>query len=132
MESLQRSRRMTRQRRQILDALRGTDTHPTADWIYEQVRRVMPKISLGTVYRNLRVLKETGDILELNYGSTYSRFDGNTDNHYHFVCTSCGKIGDVMLSLSDQINRQASEAVDGEVEFHRLEFYGVCGECTLK
>ena len=69
--------RKTKQRELILKTLRSTDTHPTADWIYEQVKKEMPNISLGTVYRNLGILKESGEILELNYGSKYSRYDGN-------------------------------------------------------
>jgi Fe2+ or Zn2+ uptake regulation protein len=87
--------RKTRQRDLILKTLRGTKSHPTADWIYEKVKKEIPNISLGTVYRNLSTLKEMGEILELNYGSKYSRFDGNPQNHYHFVCTECGRVFDV-------------------------------------
>ncbi len=132
MTSAFRSHRMTKQRRVILDVLRDTKSHPTADWVYEQVRKQMPRISLGTVYRNLRVLKEKGDIVELNYGSTYSRFDGNTENHYHFVCQDCGRIDDVFVPLRDDIDKKVSKALGGEVIFHRLEFYGSCAACVPK
>ena len=87
--------RKTKQRDLILKTLRNTDTHPTADWIYEQVKKEMPNISLGTVYRNLGILKDLGEIIELNYGSKYSRYDGNAENHYHFVCTECEKVTDI-------------------------------------
>jgi Fe2+ or Zn2+ uptake regulation protein len=123
---------MTKQRRVILDVLRDTDSHPTADWLYEQVRRIVPRISLGTVYRNLRVLKEKGDIQELNYGSTYSRFDGKTENHYHFVCLECARIGDVLLPLSEDIDKKVTDSLGWQVDFHRLEFYGSCPDCTAK
>ncbi|MBS4023721.1 MAG: transcriptional repressor [Dethiobacter sp.] len=132
MTSNPRSHRMTKQRRVILDVLRDTDSHPTADWLYEQVRRIVPRISLGTVYRNLRVLKEKGDIQELNYGSTYSRFDGKTENHYHFVCLECARIGDVLLPLSEDIDKKVTDSLGWQVDFHRLEFYGSCPDCTAK
>ncbi len=124
-----RAHRMTKQRQIILDVLRSTDCHPTADWIYEKVRQEIPRISLGTVYRNLRVLKEIGDILELNYGSTYSRFDGNSRAHYHFVCLECGNIQDIHVPVYTELDKAASEKVDGKVEFHRMEFYGTCSGC---
>jgi len=87
--------RKTKQRDLILKVLRSTDTHPTADWIYEQVKKEMPNISLGTVYRNLGKLAKSGEITELSFGSKYSRFDGNADDHYHFICTSCEKVIDI-------------------------------------
>lgn len=130
MKSKIPAHRMTKQRRVILDILRSTDTHPTADWIYDKVRNVLPRISLGTVYRNLRVLKETGDILELNYGSTYSRFDGNPGLHYHFVCSSCGQVFDIPLPPLDGIEQQVENALGAKVDFHRLEFYGRCHSCS--
>ena len=73
--------RMTKQRKLILDVLRSTKSHPTADWIYEKVRQEIPNISLGTIYRNLNILRDMGEIMELDYGSKYSRFDGNAENH---------------------------------------------------
>jgi Fur family transcriptional regulator, peroxide stress response regulator len=124
-----RIHRMTRQRQIILEVLRSTKTHPTADWIYEQVRQSVPRISLGTVYRNLRVLKEMGDIQELNYGSTYSRFDGIAGPHYHFVCHQCGSVMDVDLPLISDYEKKVAESIGGRVDFHRMEFYGLCPEC---
>lgn len=122
-------KRMTRQKKLILDILRSTKTHPTADWIYAEARKVLPDISLGTVYRNLGVLKEAGEIMELNYGSTYSRFDGNPENHYHFVCLKCGRVTDVDMPVHRELEKEAEESGCGKVSYHRLEFYGVCPEC---
>lgn len=120
---------MTKQRKLILEILRGTRTHPTADWIYQQARKVIPDISLGTVYRNLRLLREAGEIMELDFGSTFSRFDGNPLNHYHFVCRKCGRIYDLDLPLQDRLEEEVRRA-GYTVEHHRLEFYGRCPQCT--
>jgi Fe2+ or Zn2+ uptake regulation protein len=120
---------MTRQRRVILEVLRGTDRHPTADWIYEEVRNEIPNISLGTVYRNLRILSEMGAILELNYGSTHSRYDGNADLHYHFTCEECGRCFDVPIDIREQLEREVEARTGFQVNSHRLEFYGLCKEC---
>jgi len=121
--------RMTKQKRLILEILRGTRVHPTADWVYQQARQVIPDISLGTVYRNLRLLCEAGEIMELSFGSTFSRFDGNPLNHYHFVCRQCGRIYDLDLPLREELEDEVRRA-GYEVEHHRLEFYGRCPECA--
>ncbi len=123
-------RRMTKQRKKILEVLRSTTSHPTADWIYEQVKKDIPNISLGTVYRNLKVLKEMGEIMELCYGSSYSRFDGNPVNHYHFTCLECGRVMDVDVDIAEKLNKEAADAVDGEIEYHRTEFFGYCDKCS--
>ncbi|HHW44288.1 MAG TPA: transcriptional repressor [Desulfotomaculum sp.] len=121
--------RMTRQKKLILEILRQTNTHPTADWIYEQARKQIPDISLGTIYRNLGNLKQAGEIMELNYGSTFSRFDGNPRNHYHFVCDICGRIFDLELPLLDHLEEEVSRLTGMEINRHRLEFYGQCRDC---
>lgn len=126
-------KRMTKQKKVILDILRHTDSHPTADWIYAQARKVLPDISLGTVYRNLGVLKDAGEIMELNYGSTYSRYDGNPENHYHCVCLNCGRIIDLPMPVHHELEKEA--AVSGgcsKILYHRLEFYGLCPDCQEK
>jgi Fur family peroxide stress response transcriptional regulator len=122
--------RRTKQRDLILKTLRSTKSHPTADWIYEQVKKQMPNISLGTVYRNLATLKEMGQIMELNYGSKYSRFDGNPVNHYHFVCTVCGSVIDLEhCPVDEELDRRVEKENDVEVFYHRTEFYGICNDC---
>lgn len=127
-----RQTRMTRQRRAILEALRGTTSHPTADWIYERVRKVIPDISLGTVYRNLKLLRDQGEILELNYGSTFSRFDGNPRNHYHFQCEKCGRVLDVEVPVNSKLESAVAAAMGVEVHSHRMEFYGLCPDCKAQ
>lgn len=121
--------RMTKQRRIILDVLRGTTSHPTADWIYERVREHIPNVSLGTVYRNLKILTDMGEVLELNYGSTHSRYDGNTKPHYHFTCEECGRCFDVFIDVREHLEREVADKTGFKVDYHRLEFYGTCKEC---
>lgn len=121
--------RKTKQREVILNVLRSTKSHPTADWVYQEVRKEMPNVSLGTIYRNLKTLTEMGEALELSYGSTYSRFDGNPANHYHFVCSECGNVFDVDLPVISDLENRVSEQMGAEVSEHRLEFYGTCQQC---
>jgi Fur family ferric uptake transcriptional regulator/Fur family peroxide stress response transcriptional regulator len=122
-------RRRSRQREVVLEVLRSTDSHPTADWIYEQVRERIPNISLGTVYRNLRVLKDEGEILELDYGATFSRFDARTTQHYHFRCENCGRVFDIDLPEGNGLDGEVAQTTGFTVNRHRLEFYGKCNAC---
>lgn len=123
---------MTKQKKTILEILKNTKTHPTADWIYQEARKVLPDISLGTVYRNLRVLKEQNEILELKYGSAFSRYDGNCENHYHFVCKDCGRVIDVDMDVLYELDEKIEKTKGVIVYYHRLEFYGTCSSCTTK
>ncbi len=126
------NQRMTRQKKVILEILKNTKSHPTADWVYAEARKVLPEISLGTVYRNLNTLCQAGEILELNYGSSFSRFDGNPQNHYHFVCTSCGAVMDLDLPVMVELEQNLQEATGLRVTHHRMEFYGQCCTCLDK
>ncbi len=123
-----RQKRMTKQKRTIYSILRATDTHPTAEWIYQQARREIPDISLGTVYRNLQVLRDEGKILELDYGREQRRYDGNPEPHYHFVCTCCGRVLDFDPD-APPVDPAVLAAAPGRVLSHRLECYGVCRDC---
>lgn len=125
-------RRSTRQRKVVLEVLRSTTSHPTADWVYEQVRKRIPNISLGTVYRNLKLLRDMGEIMELDFGSTYSRFDGNPEPHYHFSCVECGRVLDVDIPVSAELEEKVRERHGWEVFSHRVEFYGRCAECSRR
>ena len=125
-------KRMTKQRKKILEVLKKTDCHPTADWVYEKVKKDIPNISLGTVYRNLNVLSEMGKIKILNYGSSHSRFDGNIKNHYHFHCENCQEVFDIELDIHNEINEKLEQEKGFRALEHRLEFYGLCSECLKK
>ena len=121
--------RVTKQKKVIVKILQETTSHPTADWIYEEARKVLPDISLGTVYRNLRVLTEAGVIRELNYGSTYSRYDGNASNHYHFVCLHCNQVLDIPVPVISDLEARVEDVTGHQVDYHRTELYGICREC---
>jgi len=121
--------RKSKQKEAILRVLRGTTSHPTADWVYEAVRKEIPNISLGTVYRNLGVLKQEGKILELDFGNGIARFDGNAENHYHFKCEKCGRIFDLNGQVDIDMDGKISRKTGFKVFNHRLEFRGLCKEC---
>jgi Fur family ferric uptake transcriptional regulator len=120
---------MTAQRRIILQELRNVLTHPTAGEIYEIVRKRLPRISLGTVYRNLEILSEIGMIQKLEMAGTQKRFDGIVENHYHVRCIRCGRVDDVLSDSIPMINEALAEASDYEILWHRLEFVGLCPQC---
>ena len=126
---MSKTNRMTKQKKVILDILRGTNIHPSADWVYEQAKRLVPDISLGTIYRNLNVLRDNGDIRELNYGSTYSRYDGKADNHYHFFCEKCSKLLNVAIPVYEGLDKMVQDTTGFVVNYHRMEFYGLCENC---
>jgi len=124
----QKKKRMTKQKKVIYDVLCSTTAHPTADWIYQEARKQLPDLSLGTVYRNLQTLREEGKILELNYGKGQSHFDGNPAPHYHFVCTHCGRILDFPEHTAP-VDPSFFDQAPGQVTSHRMECYGVCKDC---
>lgn len=121
--------RMTRQRAVILETLRDVTTHPTADEIYSMVRKKMPRISLGTVYRNLDMLAGSGEIRLLDKAGAQKHFDGNTMPHHHVRCRLCGKIGDVFFPAPVPDMEAASPIPGFVVEAVELEFVGVCDAC---
>ena len=119
----------SRQREEIIKVLRSTYTHPTAAWVYSRVKEVIPNISLGTVYRNLSLLSDIGEIQKLSTGIGPDRFDGNPALHYHFICKHCGSVLDLSVDGLDHINVLANQGFDGEIEGHITYFYGKCADC---
>jgi Fe2+ or Zn2+ uptake regulation protein len=122
--------RHSKQRARILELLHHTKSHPTAIMIFEELRREIPSLSLGNVYRNLNILVEQGLIRELKMGSTYDRYDGTVSPHYHFVCERCGEISDLDLPHNEALNDKVRALTNGQVNYHRLEFYGACATCA--
>jgi Fe2+ or Zn2+ uptake regulation protein len=120
--------RDTKQRRVVFETIRGTLSHPTADWIFERVRTTLPKISLGTVYRNLSVLKDEGMVREIYGSDRRAHYDAVTTKHAHFICSDCGSISDVH-NLPECDWRAAKELVGCDVTEQRIEFVGVCPVC---
>ena len=121
--------RKTKQKEAIMEVLRGTTSHPTADWVYSEVRKEIPNISLGTVYRNLRLLCQSREILELDLCGNLSRFDARQDDHYHFRCEKCGQVFDVDEPVDKKIDGRIARKTGFVIIYHKLEFRGVCREC---
>ena len=129
-----RGLRLTDPRRVVLEIVRGTDAHPTAEAVHRLVRKRLPRVSLGTVYRNLRLLVAEGLVKELR--GPHARFDGNTSEHHHFTCLGCGRIIDVAGPLTEPHSRALCTRVAAQngfsVSHHRIEFYGRCASCRRK
>ncbi len=129
---MSRQPRTTRQRQTILEEICKMTSHPSADEVYEAVRRRLPHISLATVYRNLEVLAERGMIQKLEFGGFQRRFDGNAKNHFHIRCVSCGRIDDVMNEPMLRLEMKPRRMNRYEVLGYRLEFSGLCPKCRKK
>lgn len=121
--------RMTKQRSVILEALRSVKTHPTADEIYGLVRKKLPRISLGTVYRNLDVLTSTGEIRILERAGSQKRFDGDLTPHQHVRCETCGTVGDIFPPVNIPRVPQAN-AAGFYLKQAEIEFIGLCPNCV--
>ena len=119
----------SRQRETILNNLIGRRDHPTADMVYGSVKQIIPNISLGTVYRNLSFLAESGQILRIQTGIGSDRFDGFIEPHSHFVCKQCGKVYDMDYVPRATIITEASEHVPGIISEADFQFYGTCDDC---
>lgn len=125
----EKKNRMTVQRRAILEELKKVTSHPTADEVYEMVKKRLPGISLGTVYRNLEMLSEKGDIMKLDMCGTQMRFDGNAENHYHVRCVKCGRVDDIDTEPLEGIEKIERSINGYRILGYRLEFFGLCPTC---
>lgn len=113
----------------MLEELRKVTSHPTADEVYGMVRRRLPRVSLGTVYRNLELMSDEGLIQKLEMGGVQKRFDGNPEAHYHVRCVGCGRVGDLDMPVQRKLDRVPDGATDYKILGHRLEFIGLCPGC---
>ncbi|MFC1993898.1 transcriptional repressor, partial [Chloroflexota bacterium] len=118
------------QREAILNIVKNTNSHPNAEWVYEHLRSVMPHISLGTVYRNLRLLKDEGLLQELRFNGSQSRFDGKTSNHAHFICDKCEQISDVEDQMGAEIKYDTVSGNGMEVTHRTVAYFGICSDCS--
>lgn len=124
--------RMTRQRKVILEEIQKLRYHPSADEIYEAVRKKLPRISLGTVYRNLEILSELGRVQKLELGGTLKRFDWDVRKHYHIRCINCDRVDNAPMSFMKNMENSFTGATDYKIMDHQLEFLGLCPECMNK
>jgi len=124
--------RHTRQRQAILEELKMTDTHPTAAQLHARVQNRLPKISLGTVYRNLELLVQNGMARKLQFGGSNARYDGDLHDHYHIRCLECGRLDDIPAKAT-KLNPDRVKSMKGyKIVGHRLEFVGICKDCQSK
>lgn len=124
--------RLTRQRRIIYEELAQVNTHPRAEEIFEMVQKRIPQVSFGTVYRNLKALKQLGLISEDKFGHNYSHFDANTTPHHHFTCFKCHKVYDVENHRELEMEKVRFPDSGFKVDYSRVEFYGTCPHCRKK
>ena len=124
----------SRQRESIKQFLITTKEHPTADTVYMHVKEEFPNISLGTVYRNLKLLTELGEAIKITTPDGGDRFDGCVQPHNHFICTGCGRVLDLDLDMKkiEKINQAAAENFDGIIESSNTIFFGQCNDCIKK
>ena len=121
--------RKSSQRDAILRVVKNTNSHPGADWIYEQVKKEIPNISMGTIYRNLRLLVENGEVKEINIPGIPSRFDGNTYDHHHLLCEKCGRIFDLDEFVDYNMEDMIFQKTGFKVKVQYLKFIGLCADC---
>ncbi|MEA5010678.1 MAG: transcriptional repressor [Angelakisella sp.] len=122
----------SKQRELIYQWVAQNPVHPTADTVYEAVRMQAPRISLGTVYRNLNLLSETGALIKIPVSGGSDRFDGRTDQHFHMACTHCGHVLDVELPELVEIERLVAQRSGFQITGFQMLFEGICSECLNK
>ncbi|MBO8462489.1 MAG: transcriptional repressor [Firmicutes bacterium] len=119
----------SKQRDAILSFLESRTDHPSADVIYMHMRKIMPNISLGTVYRNLGLLCELGQITKLPCDDKIDRYDCRVTPHNHFICDQCGCVMDLEMDSIDYIKETASENFGGQISSYHVFFHGMCENC---
>ena len=122
--------RLTPQRMAVLKVLAASREHPSIESIYEQVQQDFPMTSLATIYKTVAVLKEVGEVSELNFGEDYSRFDAaDPHSHPHLICIRCKRVLDIDITLQAQLEEQVSHTYGYKVLSHRIDFFGLCPDC---
>ena len=122
--------RYSKKREAMLELLQSTTAHPSAEWVYQQMKQTYPDISLGTVYRNLAQFKQQGRIASVGCFNGVERFDATVEPHVHFVCTNCGQVQDLHhLQVPSQLCEDAAKETRATVCQCQLTFTGLCGTC---
>jgi Fur family peroxide stress response transcriptional regulator len=123
-------RRKSEQREKIHEAIMASKAHPTAQDVYDKLKKEMPSLSLGNVYRNIAILLEEGSIQGGEFGSGAVRYDAVVDTHYHFVCERCGTVSDFAMPARDDITAAARRFSTHRIAGHTVRFYGACADCA--
>jgi len=124
--------RLTPQRKLILEELAKTTSHPTAGELYDVVRKRLPRISLGTVYRNLELLASQGLIRKLELSGAPARYDARCDGHYHVRCVRCGRVDDIPIDPLSELENAIRSVLNYELSGIRVEGVGICPECRMR
>lgn len=125
--------RITPQRLAIIKILISSESHPSVDEIYKEVRKLYPTTSLATVYKTIALLKELNEVLELGFPDGSNRYDGNKPYpHPHAICTKCKKILDPEISSVHELSEEMKQKTGFVISSHRLDFFGLCPECQGK
>ena len=123
------ARKYSRKREAILETLRSTRSHPSAEWIYTRLKPVYPDLSLGTVYRNLSLFRGEGLIRCVGTVNGQGRFDANVLPHPHFICDACGNVLDLDIEPDYRLIDSMENFSGGEVEYCEIVFHGKCNKC---
>ena len=119
-----------RKRDAILDCLRQSKAHPSAEMLFTQLKVQIPDLAMGTVYRNLTLFKQQGMVSSVATVNGVERFDGNTDPHVHFICTGCDAVIDLdEMQVPDTLRQAATDCCGGQVDGCQLSFSGLCRAC---
>ena len=124
--------RRTMQRQILLEELAKAKNHPTACELYDIVRKRLPRIGLGTVYRNLELMAEAGIILKLEVGGSQKRFDAEIKPHYHIRCSICSRVENIDIDVVDDLVEAAAEKTLYTIINHHVEFTGECPDCQKR
>lgn len=127
-----KTRRKSSQREKIYEIILSDKSHPTAICIYEKLKRKMPAVSLGNLYRNLGILVEEGRVIKRKFADDTEHYDAITSAHYHFVCEKCGKITDFEMPVQKNITVKAQKLCGHELTGHTIQFFGICENCNKK
>ena len=125
-------RKNSRKRQAILEALCATREHPTAEMLYQQLKPDYPELSLGTVYRNLNLLCENGQLLKVPIPGTSDRFDHTLGDHAHAYCEVCGSVTDVLPQALPMLQAALKDGCGFQVRQMNLVLEGICPECQKK
>lgn len=120
----------SRQRELIYETVLNNRTHPTADLVYNALKKAHPGLSLGTVYRNLQHLSDSGKILKLNIPGKADRYDGDLSPHYHTVCEECGEVGDIFIDYVYEVDKLVEKQTGIKIKSHNIIFNIICEKCN--
>ena len=124
---------LTPRREKLLEVLLASDNHPSASEIHEGVRRYYPGTSLATIYNTIELLKDTGQVLEIEFSGAANRYDGRIPvSHPHLSCLECERVDDLQLAEDDGSLGEIAKATGYQIVRRRTDYYGICPECQIK